>query len=308
MTPTPAMQPELVHLPSGLIPVMLTPFAEDGGIDGAGVDALIDWYLDQGAVGLFACCQSSEIEQLGWEERCWLARRVVARARGRVPVLAVGSLGVGDAAAEAAMLRAIAATGVDVAVAITGHLVPPEADDDEAVRRLEAVAAAAPGVRLGLYECPRPYKRLLSPAGVARLAANGRWRYLKDTACDAKVTAAKVRAAAGTPLAVYDAHAAHIAASVAAGAAGASPIVANLVPDLVARLCVSGDAELQRGIADLAAAAEVGYPLAVKQALAIAGVPIRPTCRRPCRVPPGHGEELARQAAALRARFAAVAA
>jgi len=287
---------------------MLTPFTADGGIDEAGLDALIEWYLGHGASGLFACCQSSEIEQLGWEERCWLARRVVERVRGRVPVVAVGSLGIGDIAAEAAMLRAIAATGVDVAVAITGHIVPQQADDEEALRLFERLAAAAPGVPLGLYECPRPYKRLLSPAGVARLAASGRWRYLKDTACDPAVTAAKIRAAAGTPLAIYDAYAPGIAGSLAAGAAGCSPIVANLVPDLVAQLCATGGMALQRGISELAVLAEVGYPLAVKQALAISGVPIQPLCRRRCQAIPGHGELLARRAAELRARFSMVAA
>lgn len=297
------------NLPQGLVPVMLTPFTPQGAIDEPALDALIEWYIANGATGLFACCQSSEIEQLGWEERCWLARRVVERARGRVPVVAVGSIGVGDLAAEAAMLRAIGATGVDVAIAITGHIVPREADDEEAVRLLERLADAAADVPLGLYECPRPYKRLITPAGVARLAASGRWRYLKDTACDRAVTAAKIRAAAGSPLAIYDAHAAHIAASIEAGAAGASPIIANLVPDLVAQLCATRDPELQRGIAELAALAEVGYPLAVKQALAMSGLPIHPLCRRRCdAVPAGHAAELARRAAALRERFAAVSA
>lgn len=291
----------------GLIPVMLTPFSPDGAIDVIALDAMIEWYLASGATGLFACCQSSEIEQLGWEERCWLARHVVERTRGRVPVLAVGSLGVGDIAAEAAVLRAISGTGVDVAVVITSHIAPYSADDDEAIHRLERLAEATPGVPLGLYECPRPYKRSLRPTGVARLAASGRWHYLKDTACDRAVTAAKINAATGSALAIFDAHAAHLVSSLEAGAAGASPIVANLVPDLVAHLCLTRDPALQSGIAELAALAEVGYPLAVKQALALTGLPIDPRCRRRCDpVPAGHVARLASGAAALRERFAGV--
>lgn len=293
-------------LPNGLVPVMLTPFTPQGAIDEVGLDALIEWYLDSGAIGLFACCQSSEIEQLSWEERCWLAGHVVTRVRDRVPVLAVGTIGVGDPVTEATRLRAIAATGIQVPVVITSHIVPRDADDDEAVRLLEQVADAVGDLALGLYECPRPYKRLVTPAGVARLAASGRWRYLKDTACDRSVTTAKIRAAAGSPLAIYDAHAPHIAASIEAGAAGTSPIVANLVPDLVTQLCTTGDPELQRGIADLASMAEPGYPLAVKEALALAGLPITPVCRHRCgTAPKGHGANLARRAADLRAHFAA---
>lgn len=286
---------------SGLVPVMLTPFTVDGAIDEPGLDALIEWYLENGSGGLFACCQSSEIDQLGWEERCWLAHHVVERVAGRVPVVAVGTLGVGDLAAEAACLRRISATGVDVAVVITGHVIPASASDAEAGDILERLAALVPGVQLGLYECPRPYKRLLPPAVVGRLAASGRWSYYKETSCDPATTAAKVRACAGTPLQVYDACMAQVAASMAAGAAGCSPILANLVPDLVARLCATNDPELQAELSVLGAAVEIGYPLAVKQALADAGFPIQPFCRKRCDpAPAGHAAALRQHAASIR--------
>lgn len=288
-----------------LVPVMLTPFTATGAIDEPALDALIEWYLEHGAGGLFACCQSSEIDHLGWEERMWLARRVVQRVRGRVPVVAVGTMGLQDLDGEAAGLRAIARTGVDAAVAITGHIVPAEADDATAVARLERLADLVPGVDLGLYECPRPYKRLISPAGVGQLAASGRWTYFKETSCDRVVTMAKVAASRGTRLRIYDAHAAHIAGSMDAGAAGCSPILANLVPDLVAQLCATRDPELQRELAELGAEVEIGYPLAVKQALVLSGLAMTSVCRRGCApAPEGHAGRLVERAAALRARFA----
>ena len=40
--------------------MMLTAFQEDGGLDLAGVDALVDFYLEGGSHGLFAVCQSSD--------------------------------------------------------------------------------------------------------------------------------------------------------------------------------------------------------------------------------------------------------
>ena len=67
-------------VPKGLWPVMLTPFKEDKTIDWNALDALTDWYLENGADGLFACCQSSEVWELTEQERLQVAARVVKRA------------------------------------------------------------------------------------------------------------------------------------------------------------------------------------------------------------------------------------
>ena len=48
---------------------MLTAFQEDGGLDLAGADALVDFYLEGGSHGLFAVCQSSEMFFLDDDER-----------------------------------------------------------------------------------------------------------------------------------------------------------------------------------------------------------------------------------------------
>ena len=77
-----------MHQPiDGIIPVMLTPLTEQGALDLEGLDRLVDWYLDHGADALFAVCQSSEMQLLSLDERVTLARRTLARAAGRVPVI-----------------------------------------------------------------------------------------------------------------------------------------------------------------------------------------------------------------------------
>ena len=53
----------------GIIPVMLTPFHDDGNVDYEGLDRLTDWYLANGADALFAVCQSSEMQFLSIEEK-----------------------------------------------------------------------------------------------------------------------------------------------------------------------------------------------------------------------------------------------
>ena len=58
----------------GAWPVLLTPFDEDGAIDGAAYEAMLGWYLERGVGGLFAVCASSEMFQLTPAERLRLAR------------------------------------------------------------------------------------------------------------------------------------------------------------------------------------------------------------------------------------------
>jgi 4-hydroxy-tetrahydrodipicolinate synthase len=43
----------------GIVPVMLTPFTDQGEIDYPGLERLIEWYLEKGADALFAIAQSS---------------------------------------------------------------------------------------------------------------------------------------------------------------------------------------------------------------------------------------------------------
>lgn len=65
------------RLPAGLWSVMLTPFRADRSIDWPAFDALTEWYPANGAVCLFACCQSSEVWQLTAAERLEVTARVV---------------------------------------------------------------------------------------------------------------------------------------------------------------------------------------------------------------------------------------
>jgi 4-hydroxy-tetrahydrodipicolinate synthase len=58
----------------GIIPVMLTPFTDEGEIDYPGLERLIQWYLDKGADALFAIAQSSEMQFLSLAERTALGR------------------------------------------------------------------------------------------------------------------------------------------------------------------------------------------------------------------------------------------
>jgi 4-hydroxy-tetrahydrodipicolinate synthase len=271
-------------LPRGLWPVMLTSFHPDGAIDWEGVDALTDWYIAAGAAGLFAVCLSSEMYVLSPEERLALARRVVVRSKGRVPVVATGTYG-GTIEDQAAFVREIAGTGVDAVVAITSQLAGEGEDEATFRARCEELLERTEAVPLGLYECPVPYKRLLSPETAGWLAATGRFLYLKDTSCDLDAIRDKVQAIEGTPLGLYNAHTPTALAALEAGAAGVSPIAGNYYPELFSRLCTSyverleEARELQRLLTLMEGVARSRYPTAAKAFLGMRGLPVGRKCR-----------------------------
>ncbi|MCC6184543.1 MAG: dihydrodipicolinate synthase family protein, partial [Microthrixaceae bacterium] len=73
---------------AGVLPVVQTPYADDGSIDVTALDAELAWVLDQGADGL-TTGMVSEILSLSESERRLLTERVAAVAgeRGRCSVV-----------------------------------------------------------------------------------------------------------------------------------------------------------------------------------------------------------------------------
>jgi 4-hydroxy-tetrahydrodipicolinate synthase len=142
-------------------------------------------------------------------------------------------------------------------------------------------------IPLGLYECPAPYHRLLSPALLGRLAQTGRFLYHKDTCSDPHPIRAKLLATAGTPLGFFNANTPTLLMSLQNGAAGFSPIGANYYPNLYVRLLNAFPAEmdsardLQRRLSVMEGVASTKYPAAAKRYLGKLGLPIGPRCRVP---------------------------
>lgn len=228
----------------GVWPVMLTPFTEDGEVDYASLERLVEWYEENGAQGLFATCQSSEVFCLSLEERVKITQTVVKKAR--VPVIASGhiSYGLEDQKEE---LRRLADTGVEAVVLITNRLARQDESGEVWKDRLARLMTALPETMpLGFYECPFPYKRLLTEEEVAFCAQSGRFRFLKDTCCDPATLARRIKLTEGTPLKLYNANSATLLETLRLGGSGFSGIMANFHPQLYTWLCENWDKELEK--------------------------------------------------------------
>lgn len=247
-TPTP--------LPVGSWPVMLTPMHDDGTVDRDGLAGYTDWLVRTGSAGLFPVALSGEMYPLTPAERVDVARQVVTAAAGRVPVVASA---VGDGPEEVAdAVLAMAQTGVAAVVLISSLLTPAHADDAAWDRAIDVVLERTGDVPLGVYECPEPYKRLLTPAQATAVADSGRFLFAKDTSQDPDRIADRVRAGSGSPLRVYNAEIGSLLASLRGGGHGFSGWANTVYPDLVAWLCASWDT------------APTGQVEAVQQALTVA--------------------------------------
>lgn len=264
----------------GVWPTMVTPFTASEGIDEKALAAMVEWYLARGVQGLFAVCQSSEMFYLSLAERVALARRVVELVDGRVEVIASGHISdsLEDQVRE---VTRIAETGVDAVVLVTNRFA--RADEPDAVwkRNLTQFLARVPDeIALGFYECPYPYKRLLTPDLLAWCADLDRFVFLKDTCCDLGQIRDKLALAGQIKL--FNANAATLLGSLQAGAAGYSGVMGNFHPQLYAWLCAhwaDSPARARRlqtflGVSSVIEAR--AYPVSAKYYLQLEGLPL--TC------------------------------
>ncbi len=263
----------------GVYPTMITPYNKNGSIDFGAVDALVEWYYHKGCDGIFTACQSSEIFFLSLNERVSLARNVKEKAdalaavggsRKAMTVVASGHISESfdDQVKE---LTLIAETGVDAVILISNRFDIDNTGDAKWVSDLNALIEQLPkDTALGVYECPYPYKRLLTPAMLNACIKTGRFTFIKDTCCDAGTIAARIRQLDGTGVNLFNANSLTLLDSLRNGAAGFSGIMGNFHPQLYSWLCryyktQSEPAEKVQAFLSLASLTEtMAYPCTAK--------------------------------------------
>jgi len=270
----------------GVWPTMITPYNENGSIDYGTLEKMIDWFVDRGVAGLFAVCQSSEMFFLSLRERLELSQACVKFAKGRIPVIASGHIAddIDDQIAEAKMM---ADTGVEAVVLLTNRFARQDQGDEVFKRNLERfLSGLRDDILLGFYECPAPYKRLVSPEMMRFCVETGRFGFLKDTSCSMADIREKLSIAKGSRFKVFNANAATLLDSLKAGCAGYSGVMTNFHPDLYAWICErwQDQPELAAEVQDYIGLASVIeyqlYPVNAMYALSLEGLPFRLFSRR----------------------------
>lgn len=254
----------------GIIPVMLTAFDDHGGIDWESQKRLTEWYLKKGSESLFTVCQSSEMLSLDLGERAALARFTVDVVDGRVPVIASGHVGV-TLEEQIIELTKIATTGIDCLVFVTNRLDPDNLGSEHLFKTIETLKKELPtDLPLGLYECPAPYRRLLSDDEIVYFAQDPRFVILKDVSCDIKTVRRRLELTKNSSLVISNANAAIAFEAIKSGASGFCGVFNNFHPDLYRWLQDEGEIhteladELARFLVLSAATEGMGYPKLAK--------------------------------------------
>lgn len=269
------------------VPVMLTPYNADLSIDFDALSRLIDFYRESGAKGFFANCLSSEMYDLDDEERIALVRHVVKRVGGQLPVVATGSFG-NSIESRADYTKRMFDTGVEAVILITGHFAEKAEPDGVLIDNLDKYLALTGNIPLGTYECPSPYKRILSPDVLRHLLATNRLIYHKDTCLDLEQIRVKLDIARGSRLEFYDAHTPNALHSMQMGAKGMSCIAGNFYPEIFAWMCRHVDEKerqedllwLQSELTRMDKVISQGYSLSAKHFLNLRGVPMEVNSRK----------------------------
>jgi 4-hydroxy-tetrahydrodipicolinate synthase len=265
----------------GIVPAVATPFTRDYRLDEGRLRDLIEHYIASGVHGISVAGSQGEFFALQHDEHVRLnevAARIVA---GRVPLYA--GTGATTTAQSIRLTEAAAASGADVAMAITPFFISPSAD--ELVEHYRAISKASK-LPLMLYNNPPRTGVNVLPRVFLRCAEDDNIIGIKDSSGDVTQLAEYVRLTGGKKV-VFAGRDTIILSTIVHGGAGAISPAANVFPRLVVRLYETLKAgrldEAQRIsdiLAPLRAAWEFGsFPVVIKEAMALVGLdagPARP--------------------------------
>lgn len=278
-----------------ILTTMITPYKKDGSIDLETAEKYVDFYFESGIDGIFAICQSSEIFFLSLEERVELNRRVYARAKmlerdsgRRFTVVSSGHVS-DTIEGQAEELNAVYQSGTDALIFITNRLDINNDGDDVLIANAEKLISMLPkDAKLGFYECPYPYKRLVTPKILDWALSTGRFYYMKDTCCNAQVIAERCEQLKGSHFQLLNANCQTLLESLRSGADGYCGIMCNYHPKLYAWMGQNFEkepekAELIQSFIGTFGFTEGGlpYPLTAKYHMDLCGIPTECITRKP---------------------------
>ena len=271
----------------GVWSVMVTPFDSNGNIEYNALGGIIEFYINSGLSGIFSTCLTSEVANLSSEEIIELSHRTVVHTNGRVGVVAGGIL-FDSLDKQAELIKKVYQTGVDAVVVTASQLASQGCDDNAFKASVTKIMETTGDIPLGMYECPYPSHKTLSPDLYAWLAQTGRFVFHKDTSCDIREISQKISETRNSSLKFFNANCQTLLESLKIGGNGYCGVGTNYYPELYSWLFRNyADAEpsVVEKVFDFIKSSEKyfdicnAYPATAKAILNIRGLDIQTYCR-----------------------------
>lgn len=223
----------MISYEMSLYPTAVTPMQENGSIDYPALEKLFSYYAKAGCDGVFAVCQSSEMFKLTEDEKIGLADRSIKLCR-KLGIKCVISGHTQDALEDQiTYLKQVEKLEADALILVSNRLALETEDDDTLIANLTKILDSLdPQTRLGIYECPYPYKRLLTSKVIGAMLASGRFDFIKDTCCNQAMLSERLAQIKNSTIRLYNANSATLNDSTMAGGAGYSGVQLNFTPEL----------------------------------------------------------------------------
>jgi 4-hydroxy-tetrahydrodipicolinate synthase len=256
---------------------MVTPFAADGSIDLDLAARLAVHLVEHGSDGLVLCGTTGESPTLSWQEQHEIFAAVKGAVGSRAALLAGSGSNCTAEAVEAT--REAASLGADGALVVVPYYNKPPQDGLEA--HFRAVAQAAPGLPLMLYNIPGRTGTSLAPETTARLLDCPNVVSFKAASGTTEEVSA-LRALCGDRLAIYSGDDALTLPMLAVGAVGVVSVASHIAGPQVSAMVkaflagdLAGALALHEQLLPLCKALFcTTNPIPVKAALELSGWPV----------------------------------
>jgi len=210
---------------------LITPMADDGAIDEAGLASLVEFHIENGTDAIVAVGTTGESATLDEEEHCFVIRRCVQLAAGRVPIIA----GTGSNSTREAieLTRCAREAGADACLLVTPYYNKPTQEGLYLHHKAVAEAVAIPQI---LYNVPGRTAVDMQAATVARLAGVPNIVGIKEATGDID-RARAILQACGPDFDVYSGDDATAMDLMLAGGHGVISVTANVAPRAMHEMC-----------------------------------------------------------------------
>jgi 4-hydroxy-tetrahydrodipicolinate synthase len=222
---------------SGSIVALVTPMRENGDIDWAALDGLIEWHIESGTHAIVPMGTTGESATLDTDEHLQVIKRTIEVVAKRIPVIAgTGSNSTAEAIHQTQEAQAL---GADACLLVTPYYNRPT--QEGLFRHYKAISEATT-VPIVLYNVPPRTGCDMQAETVARLANFSNIVGIKDACGDAtRVKAIKdaLTGPAWDEFFILSGEDAQTLEMMSLGAVGTISVTANVLPALMAEFCSS---------------------------------------------------------------------